>query len=89
MRAGWVLLALIAAACGDNLSLSRTHDLVIVAHQDDDLLFMQPDLWNVVHERKPATVVYVTAGDGGLGVGRADGRIMAAKAAYGWTGGSQ
>lgn len=89
MHCGWVLLALAAAACGDNLSLPRTHDLVIVAHQDDDLLFMQPDLWNVVHQHDPVTIVYVTAGDAGAGLDYAVSRIVAVKAAYGWVAGSQ
>ena len=46
----WLLvmaLGGLAVACGDNEvgpSLALSTDVVVVAHQDDDLLFMQPDL---------------------------------------------
>jgi len=89
VRRGWVLLALAAAACGDDIALSRAHDLVIVAHQDDDLLFMQPDLSDTIQRGDPTTIVYVTAGDGGVGLDYAKSRIAAAKSAYGWVAGSQ
>src|SRR3954469_7301913 len=89
MSCGRLLLALAAVACGAGPSLPRSHDLVVVAHQDDDLLFMQPDLWHVVHHHRPATIVYVPAGDAGAGIDYADSRITAAKAAYGWVAGSQ
>ncbi len=35
----------------------------IVAHQDDDILFMNPDLRNSVQAGVPSTTVYVTAGE--------------------------
>ncbi|MFI9386452.1 PIG-L family deacetylase [Kutzneria sp. NPDC052558] len=35
----------------------------IVAHQDDDLLFMNPDLKDTVNAGRPTTTVYVTAGE--------------------------
>src|SRR3954469_18809283 len=89
MSCGRLLLALAAVACGAGPSLPRSHDLVIVAHQDDDLLFMQPDLWNAIHRRQPVTVVYVTAGDAGHGVAYAASRTIAAKAAYGQVSRSQ
>ena len=84
-----VLVVLLAASCGASPVLPPSHDLVVVAHQDDDLLFMQPDLWNVIRHRQPVTILYVTAGDAGAGVGNAVSRITASKAAYGWIGGSQ
>src|SRR5579859_7853200 len=89
VRRGWVLLALATAACGDNLVLPRSQDLVIVAHQDDDLLFMQPDLGDAIRRGEPTTIVYVTAGDGGSGLGAATSRVIAAKAAYSWVAGSR
>jgi LmbE family N-acetylglucosaminyl deacetylase len=61
-------LALIAlCACGDNLladgvPLAPGDDVVIVAHQDDDLIFMQPDLLDVILRGAGITSVYVTAG---------------------------
>lgn len=85
----WGLIALAAAACGDNIPLSHAHNLVVVAHQDDDLLFMQPDLSGAIHRGSPTTIVYVTAGDGGVGLDYAATRVAAAKSAYGWLGGSQ
>jgi LmbE family N-acetylglucosaminyl deacetylase len=88
VRFAWVLVALIAA-CGDNISLRRSQDLVIVAHQDDDLLFMQPDVGNQVRDHQPTTILYVTAGDSGAGLDYAKSRITAVKAAYGWVAGSR
>ncbi|WP_236831949.1 PIG-L family deacetylase [Blastococcus sp. KM273128] len=37
--------------------------LAVVAHPDDDLLFLNPDLDAGIHAGVPTTVVYVTAGD--------------------------
>ncbi|MBA3461250.1 MAG: PIG-L family deacetylase, partial [Deltaproteobacteria bacterium] len=67
MRA-WLLIAALAA-CGDELpvglELPVAANVTIVAHQDDDLLFMQPDLTELVEARAGLLNVYVTAGDGG------------------------
>jgi LmbE family N-acetylglucosaminyl deacetylase len=89
MSCGRLLLALAVAACGAGPALPRSHDLVIVAHEDDDLLFMQPDVWNAIRLHQPVTVVYVTAGDAGHGVDYAESRIFASKAAYGQVSGLQ
>lgn len=75
------------AACGDNLlstgqPLAQTADLVVVAHQDDDLLFMQPDLLEAVRGGKGVTSVYVTAGNGKAGVEKAEMRYEGLRAAY-------
>src|SRR5690349_8766210 len=83
------LLALVAlCACGDNLrydslALTRSDDLVIVAHQDDDLLFMQPDLLEAVRRGRGVTTVYVTAGNGKGGTSAASRRYAGLRAAYG------
>jgi LmbE family N-acetylglucosaminyl deacetylase len=37
----------------------------IVAHQDDDLLFMNPDLLHDIHDGHCVRTVYITAGDAG------------------------
>lgn len=41
-------------------------DMFIVAHQDDDLLFMNPTLDAAIDGNDPVTTVYLTAGDFGL-----------------------
>lgn len=75
-------------ACGDNLlsngqPLAQTEDLVVVAHQDDDLLFMQPDVIEAVRAGHGVTNVYVTAGNGTGGVEKSDKRYDGLRAAYG------
>ncbi len=39
----------------------------IVAHQDDDLLFMSPDLLHSVRDKYCIRTIYITAGDAGAG----------------------
>jgi len=63
-----VTLVVASAACGDDLyppgpPLAIAENLTIVAHQDDDLLFMQPDLADIADRRAGLTNVYVTAGN--------------------------
>jgi len=84
----WLLFALAAAACGDNLlpdgePLAHASDLTIVAHQDDDLLFIQPDLFEAVQHGTGLTNVYVTAGNGKRGDDAANPRYEALLRAYG------
>jgi LmbE family N-acetylglucosaminyl deacetylase len=38
----------------------------VVAHQDDDLLFLSPDLLHEIHDGKCIRTVYLTAGDAGF-----------------------
>jgi LmbE family N-acetylglucosaminyl deacetylase len=83
-----VLGALGAAACGDNTfpvgpPLAPASDLTIVAHQDDDLLFLQPDLYDAVQRRGGVTNVYVTAGNSTHGWELAETRNSGLMAAYG------
>ena len=84
------LALVLVVACGDDLPpavdgapLSRAHDLVIVAHQDDDLIFMQPDLLEAVRGGRSITTVYVTAGNGQDGTATADRRDQGLREAYG------
>jgi LmbE family N-acetylglucosaminyl deacetylase len=84
----FVVVACLLAACGDNqhgdgVPLAATHDLVVVAHEDDDLLFMQPDLIEAVRSGKGATNVYVTAGNGSHGASAANPRYAGLMEAYG------
>ena len=67
------------AACGDNElptgePLGTAADLTILAHQDDDLILMQPDLYDVVLRGGGLTNVYVTAGNGSHGLDHAEPR---------------
>lgn len=83
----WSIAAVSAAACGDNSfpvgdPLAPATDLTIIAHQDDDLLFMQPDLSEAVQRGTGLTTVYVTAGNGTRGVDLAEARNTGAMAAY-------
>src|SRR5580765_2542047 len=76
------------AACGDNLMsngqpLAQTEDLVVVAHQDDDLLFMQPDVIEAVQAGTGVTNVYVTAGNSTKGSDYAEQRYAGLREAYG------
>jgi LmbE family N-acetylglucosaminyl deacetylase len=48
-----------------NTSCTGPTTLSIVAHQDDDLLFMNPDLQHAIDEGHCVRTVYLTAGDGG------------------------
>ncbi|HEX4456307.1 MAG TPA: FG-GAP-like repeat-containing protein [Kofleriaceae bacterium] len=81
-------LCIAAAACGDNElgigePLAPGRDLVLIAHQDDDLLFMQPDVIEAVRRGTGVTNVYVTAGNDNKGPGAADPRYQGLKEAYG------
>jgi len=74
--------------CGDNLaggspSLAHTHDLDVVAHQDDDLLFMEPDVIEAVRRGTGVTNLYITAGNGKKGADAANPRYAGLEAAYG------
>jgi LmbE family N-acetylglucosaminyl deacetylase len=86
MRAA-VVVACTLAACGDNalpdgLPLTAAHDVAIVAHQDDDLLFMQPDLVEAVRGGAGVVSLYVTAGNGTHGLAEADRRYAGLRDAY-------
>ena len=55
---------------------------LVGAHQDDDILFMNPDLSADIAERRCIRTVYITAGDSGAGEGYWHSREQGAKAAY-------
>lgn len=56
--------------------------LSVVAHEDDDLLFMNPDHSNELHSGACLRTVYLTAGDDGLSSGYWLAREKGAEAAY-------
>ncbi len=80
------LLAASAAGCGDNLTeppapIEPADTLVIVAHFDDDVLFVQPELYNALASGS-LTTVYVSSGDQVNGAARAAHTFMAARMGY-------
>jgi len=56
--------------------------LQVVAHEDDDILFMNPDLQHAVDADACIMSVYVTAGDGGMDEAYSTSRMAGAEAAY-------
>ena len=83
-----VALVVLLAACGDNQHgdgppLAEARDLTVIAHEDDDLLFMQPDLIEAIEHGTGITNVYVTAGNGTKGTSAANPRYAGLMAAYG------
>ncbi|MGZ4664696.1 MAG: DUF7402 domain-containing protein [Frankiaceae bacterium] len=75
---GWVLPASAAPspACPSGVTLS------VVAHEDDDLLFLSPDLIDDMHNGRCVRTVYVTAGNANQGASYWQGREAGEKAAY-------
>lgn len=66
-------------------SLGECHgmkNLVFVAHQDDDLLFMNPDIDQVIDAGGCVQTVYLTAAERGEGVRYMLGRARGVRAAY-------
>jgi LmbE family N-acetylglucosaminyl deacetylase len=70
------------AAMSRQASCAAGTTLNVVAHQDDDLLFMNPDLTSDITEDRCIRTVYLTAGDAGESTGYWNGRELGAKAAY-------
>jgi LmbE family N-acetylglucosaminyl deacetylase len=65
------------AECADDVTIMN-----IVAHEDDDLLFMNPDIQRAIDAKHCVRTVYVTAGDAGAGSQYWLGRERASEAAY-------
>jgi LmbE family N-acetylglucosaminyl deacetylase len=83
-----LIAALVLAGCGDDLArdgevLAPSARLVVVAHPDDDLIFMARELTNWISAGESLTTVYVTAGQGRAGLGVAGARVRGVLAAYG------
>ncbi|KAL2871415.1 GlcNAc-PI de-N-acetylase-domain-containing protein [Aspergillus lucknowensis] len=57
-------------------------NLYIVAHQDDDLLFLNPSLLHSIRDNHSIQTIYLTAGDAGLGPEYWTSRQTGALAAY-------
>lgn len=76
-RAGSLALALVvhtvcpvrpALAAAPSESVLGERFVQVVAHPDDDLLFMSPDLYGGVRGERPSITVYLTAGEGTAGL---------------------
>jgi hypothetical protein len=59
-----------------------TSNVIIVAHEDDDLLFLNPDDVHAIKGGQCVRTVFVTAGDAGQGQSYWSGREAGARAAY-------
>ncbi|KAL3476854.1 putative deacetylase LmbE-like domain-containing protein [Aspergillus californicus] len=68
------LLAILAPALSQILN--------IVAHQDDDLLFLSPDLLHYIQAGQAVRTIFITAGDAGRDASYWQGREAGARAAY-------
>ena len=67
---------------GGDAGRCAARELRIVAHQDDELLFMNPDLLESLHAGHCVRTVYLTAGDAGKGVAYASTRDAGMRAVY-------
>ncbi|KAL5333362.1 putative deacetylase LmbE-like domain-containing protein [Aspergillus crustosus] len=63
-------------------SVSLGQILNIVAHQDDDLLFLSPDLLHYIQSGHEVRTVFITAGDSGREASYWQGREEGARTAY-------
>lgn len=88
VRTAAIALGLCVAACGDNQSfppvappLAQADAMFIVAHFDDDEIFMQPELLAALAAGS-VTTVFVTSGDQVKGDAHADATFGAARIAY-------
>jgi LmbE family N-acetylglucosaminyl deacetylase len=71
-----------ASAASSTLGCSQGATLNFVAHPDDDLLFLSPDLLHDILAGRCVRTVFVTAGDSDAGTGRMLLREAAVEAAY-------
>ena len=77
-----VLLLLALGRSTDGASVCRGGKVNVVAHPDDDLLFLSPDLLQDVREGGCVTTIYLTAGDAGRGTEYWASREYGVRAAY-------
>lgn len=69
-------------ALPDMADCSSGVTMQVVAHQDDDILFMNPDVQMSIKSGRCMRTVYITAGNAGESVNYWAGREQGAKAAY-------
>lgn len=61
---------------------SQVHDVYVVAHEDDDLLFMNPDIQQSIRHGHTVTTIFLTAGDANGNQAYWEGREAGSRAAY-------
>lgn len=86
MGARWIASLVVVTGCGDNITpigppLERADTLFVVAHSDDDMIFMQPELLAALHAGA-VTTMYVTMGDPVEGYEHAQFLLRATRTAY-------
>jgi hypothetical protein len=86
-----IALCVMACACGDNIEpvgvpLAHSDVLLLAAHEDDDMIFMQPELLTRIGEGSSITTIYATTSGP---EGRGPGVLRSATLAYGKIAGSQ
>src|SRR5262249_49572845 len=67
---------------GDDAGRCATREIRIGTHQDDELLFMNPDLLESLHAGHCVRTVYLTAGDAGKGAAYAATRDLGMRSIY-------
>src|SRR5207253_2065746 len=88
--ASQVLVADTRASSATNVSLSEcasVKDMYVVAHEDDDLLFMNPDLATSIRGGHCVRTVFLTAGDAGQPSAYWEAREEGMRAAYAYMAG--
>ena len=76
------LLAVLVPVAPAAAATCTSREMFVVAHEDDDLLFISPDLLHATTSGVCVTTVYVTAGDRGAGQTYWRGREQGENAAY-------
>jgi LmbE family N-acetylglucosaminyl deacetylase len=80
---GMVLAAAcFAAGCTEQSACPPGSALQVVAHPDDDLLVMSPDVWRDVRSARCVRTVFVTGGDAGRALEFSTNREAGVQAAY-------
>lgn len=92
MTSGWAQMAVatgmilaaacLAAGCTGQGTCPPEPALQVVAHPDDDLLLLSPDLWRDVKSGRCVRTVFVTGGDAGRPLGFSMNREAGVQAAY-------
>ncbi|MBO0729869.1 MAG: PIG-L family deacetylase, partial [Acidimicrobiaceae bacterium] len=77
-----LMLGRAEAASAAILNCSAGSTMIIVAHEDDSLLFISPDLIHAIQNGRCVRTVFVTAGDDGLAQSYWSSRENGTKAAY-------